>query len=250
MNRRIRVVCFSGTGNTELVVERIVNVLTSRGIDVYWNHESSINDHFEESELLLAFPVNSQAVSPYIWKYLKSLPDGKGRKVNVVVTLNESAAILTPLRRLLEKKGYVPQGAIEISMPNNLVIGVDTTKDRLKEAIVQAESFADSLVKDFASWSEKMKGSSFVSFLARETVLPWVTMRILNKLEVDKDKCIKCGLCVKECPVHNIRMEEFPIHMNKCEFCMHCGAVCKNKAVHIKGKPSYYIRSASDIEMR
>lgn len=151
---------------------------------------------------------------------------------------------MKPLKKLLQKRGYIPQGAIEISMPNNIVNELDTTHDRLKDAFIKAEQFAQDLIGNRVSWEEHKKGSSFVSFLSRNTVLPWVSMRMLFKLETDKSKCTKYGLCIKGCPVQNIRMAEIPIHMGKCEFCMHCGAVCKNGAVHIKGKPNLRILNA------
>lgn len=250
MKRKIDIICFSSTGNTKLVTDIIANSLANNDFTV--NRVSVKNDYVHEkgTELLLAFPVNSQAVSPYIWKFFKLLPDGCGDKVHVVVTLNETAVILNPLKKLLDKKGYVPQGAAEISMPNNLLVGPDTTFNRLQNAENAATRFADSIINNSDLWNEDKKGSAFVSFLSRKTSLPWVSMRIFNKLEVDTEKCIKCGLCVKECPVNNIRMEDFPVHLNKCQFCMHCGAVCKKRAVHIKGRPQYQIRNIEQCEQK
>jgi ferredoxin len=248
MSRKIDVVCFSGTGNTSLIVNYIVNILNEKGIEVRQKLWTEPYIPKEGNELILAFPANSQAVSPYVWKYIKRLPGGNGNKVYALITLNESAAILSPLRKLLLKKKYVPQGAVEISMPNNLVTGDDNTHKRLKDAFIKAGHFALDLINGNLSWKECNKGSAFVSFLSRNTVLPWVAMRMLFKLEVDERKCTKCGLCIKECPVKNIKMADFPVHMGKCEFCMRCGAFCKNGAVYIKGKPNLKIRCANHQE--
>lgn len=248
MKREIDVICFSGTGNTKRIVDIVIDVLEKNDITI--NHISERESYIHEAgkEVLIAFPINSQSVSPYVWKYLKALPDGMGDKIHVVATLNESQAILTPLKKILIKKNYVPQSAIEISMPNNMLIGPDTTYERLPEAKVQAEKFANDLVDGNTIWKEEKKGSAFVSFLSRDTILPWMTMRMFNKLEINEDKCKKCGLCVKECPVKNIRMEEFPVHQNKCQFCLRCGAVCKNGAVCFKGKSEFKIRNEEQCE--
>ncbi len=242
MGRKIDILYYSATGNTETVVAEIVDILHKNLIEVSKRSLCEPYEHTEGNELLLAFPINSQAVSPFILKALKALPEGNGDKAYVVLTMNESAAMLTPLYTMLLKKGYQPTGCAEISMPNNLLLGTDHTLDRLPGGIDQARQFAEQIVTHTTEWKELKKGSAFVSFLSRETGLPWFTMRLLNRLDVDKDKCTKCGLCVKECPVHNIKMMDFPKHLGNCQFCMHCGAVCPNKAVTIKNKPQCQIR--------
>jgi len=58
--------------------------------------------------------------------------------------------------------------------------------------------------------------------------------------KVNKEKCIKCHQCVKECPVEIIQMEkDFPfIPQSKeknCIKCQHCLAVCPGEAISILG---------------
>ena len=57
-----------------------------------------------------------------------------------------------------------------------------------------------------------------------------------RKIAVEKDKCIKCGLCSKLCPVNNIDMKEYPEWHNSCELCMRCLSFCPVNAVIIPGK--------------
>ncbi|MGC9308591.1 MAG: DUF362 domain-containing protein, partial [Thermoplasmatota archaeon] len=54
-------------------------------------------------------------------------------------------------------------------------------------------------------------------------IMPWI----------DKDGCIGCGICVEECPVNTIYMEDGKAQINM-ENCIHCGIchdVCPNKVV-------------------
>jgi ferredoxin len=150
----------------------------------------------------------------------------------------------------LIKKGYIPEGAVEISMPNNIVNKSGKMSDeRFQKAFIRAEEFARGILARNVTWAELFRGSAFVSFLTRNTVLPWISMRMLFKLETDESKCTRCGLCVKECPVQNILLTDLPLHLGKCEFCMHCGAVCPNGAIRIKGKPDLYIRHEDSSRM-
>ena len=57
--------------------------------------------------------------------------------------------------------------------------------------------------------------------------------------EVDKEKCIHCGLCVKDCSANALKFndEQFPeIDENKCFKCQHCLAVCPVGAISVCGK--------------
>jgi len=50
---------------------------------------------------------------------------------------------------------------------------------------------------------------------------------------VDKSKCTGCNVCVEECPVNAISMEEEKagINMNECIHCGICHSVCLQEAV-------------------
>jgi ferredoxin len=50
---------------------------------------------------------------------------------------------------------------------------------------------------------------------------------------VDKNLCIGCGICVEECPIDAIVMEDevAEIHMSECIHCGKCHDVCDQQAV-------------------
>ena len=56
---------------------------------------------------------------------------------------------------------------------------------------------------------------------------------------IDEDMCVGCGICVEECPVDAISMEngKAVIDMKKCIRCKKCHEICPQKAVkHDKEK--------------
>ena len=58
--------------------------------------------------------------------------------------------------------------------------------------------------------------------------------RVIN---IDKEKCIGCGMCEKDCIAHNIVVENHKagVLSNDCIMCGHCAAVCPKEAVAISG---------------
>ena len=71
----------------------------------------------------------------------------------------------------------------------------------------------------------------------------WKMMKRPLGLGVDADACIKCGLCVKLCPVDNIRTDDdkLPGIGDRCNFCMRCYAFCPELAIgHGKQKARQY----------
>lgn len=56
-------------------------------------------------------------------------------------------------------------------------------------------------------------------------------------INIDKETCIGCGMCVKDCVAHNIVIENHKADVlsNACIMCGHCAAVCPKNAVTISG---------------
>jgi nitroreductase/ferredoxin len=58
-----------------------------------------------------------------------------------------------------------------------------------------------------------------------------------NNIEIDRDLCNGCGLCVTVCPTGTISLREDKATASGGEsiFCGHCEAVCPREAIHIHG---------------
>ncbi|MBS4536323.1 nitroreductase family protein [Clostridium sp. D2Q-14] len=62
----------------------------------------------------------------------------------------------------------------------------------------------------------------------------------MNLITLNEEKCIKCKLCIKACPVNVLRMGENgpeEIANTNCIACGHCVAICPNAAIDNKKTP-------------
>ncbi len=62
----------------------------------------------------------------------------------------------------------------------------------------------------------------------------------MSLITVDQESCIKCGLCVEECPTRVLKLEsDGPVEMNAnaCIACGHCVAVCPKEAIDNEKSP-------------
>lgn len=62
-------------------------------------------------------------------------------------------------------------------------------------------------------------------------------MQAQHTVQIDTARCIRCGLCVRDCPYHAIRMTENGAQPPEapCLQCAHCVAICPQGAVSMTG---------------
>ena len=62
----------------------------------------------------------------------------------------------------------------------------------------------------------------------------------MPKIEIDKEKCIHCGMCINDCISMCLEFDEEKIpqmkHENRCLNCQHCLAICPSGALKFDGK--------------
>jgi len=70
----------------------------------------------------------------------------------------------------------------------------------------------------------------------------------MSLITVNEEKCIKCGLCVEECPLGVLKLEAAgpkEVNPDACFACGHCVAICPKEAIDNKKSP---LAMQSEIE--
>lgn len=243
---------YSGTGNTWLVVQEMVKVFHEKGLRVSTRRiEDTDPDTIDrEGTMGLAFPVAYQSTFDFLWDFFESMPRTTGTPVFMVDTMMMfSGAIVGPLKKCLERKGYNCIGAREIVMPTNwFPRKIDEKKNGeiRTQGLTEARTYAEDLVQGKTTWGRiPLLSDSFRLLCCNEFMMNNVNTAPGKKIRVKEDICTGCGLCQRLCPMDNISMEGHPLHGDDCEVCMRCLNYCPAEAVFIPGKDWARYRAVS-----
>ena len=255
---------FSGTGNTKWAAERLAEIT---GEELLFIPEIAGSDcHFllqEDERIGFCFPVHGWRPPFLVREFIKNLTfeNAQGHYCYILCTAGDTIGETVRLfQKDLSEIGLHADSVCSLIMPESYVglpfMDVDKPdKERQKKeaARKRIETFADCVLNRKKGYSDLTIGH-----------WPRINSRIiggyfLNHLITDEpfkvttDKCIKCGLCSKVCPVKNIDFKNDNIpswkHNGKCLTCFACYHHCPNHAIEFgrqtQKKGQYYYNKQS-----
>jgi len=235
---KIRIYCFSGTGNTLVIANTIHAQFEAMGCDSTCRLiENCDSVSVSDGEIIgIGFPIASFSTYPIVLNFLKKLPTAQRNPIFCFVTMGglHLCGIIDEVRDLLEKKGYRPIGFSSYKMPPNLFVRIPESMRvrRIRNGKAKAEIFAKKLLDGECTWGKMLIGSKLIFWICNLMFAIAETKwhQRLLKIRVDTSLCNQCGICVKKCPNHNIALKEKAIIQNNCQYCFRCIAVCPQKA--------------------
>lgn len=242
---------FSGTGNSRFVAEHFA---AAAGVACY-----SIEEPLDAAVLLrqeevvaFCYPVYGSCVAGPMRSFVQTHQDElQGKRFVILATqLIFSGDGAHALCALLPDGAANVVYAEHICMPNNLcnfpmfpVTNGEKNARKLKRARRRIDRAASEILRGVI----RRRGFHPFSVLlgkSQSAFWPALEQQAANDVRVSVD-CIRCGLCVRTCPVKNLAMGEHGVEqLGHCAVCYRCVNACPKQAIttliHEKPKQQYH----------
>lgn len=244
---------YSGCGNSAWAAKALAERLNDRL--VFIPKADSRYEIADEEAVGFVFPVYSWAPPELVTRFVKGLTLSHTPKyVYMVCTCGDEAGLTDRLfAKALARKGWPLNAAYSIQMPETYInlpgFKLDTTEGaRAKQE--SAMTRIDRIAADLkARRNERDVVAGSMSWL-KSVVVKWLFYKVLitDRPFRVKESCVGCGICAKNCPVGNIRMEDGrPQWQHRCVGCMSCYHRCPQNAIQwgrqTEGKGQYYYKN-------
>lgn len=242
---------FSGTGNTKWAADKFKEKFSNKScaLELINIENSSFDPKILNScdFIIFGFPIHAESAPRIFIDFLKKLPcaevlKNRDMKCMIFCTLAATnAAGLSIVSKALAKKGFNVSIELALSFWSNyfFAVGEEKSKTDMDEILKNVENTIDSSVTMFLAGEQKLspvskmrKSSAIIVEKLYHAFLP-----LLSKDLTSTNDCVKCGLCVKKCPKHNITLNDtHAVFGKKCMVCVRCIHLCPANAIRYKGK--------------
>ena len=237
----------SGSGNTKHIVTLLLNELGNNGICAPIESEDAMKA-LEGDEILIAYPTMFSNIPYLVRDFINSHGSSwKGKKIFLITTMGLFAGDGTGCAaRLLKKYGAEITGGLQIVMPDSIgdCKALKKSKEQNKAIIDKADKRIIDAARKMREGNYPKEGLSFAAHLAglfgQRLWFYNKTTGYKDKLRIDPAKCIGCGICAKNCPTQNIKLEDGKaVSSDKCTMCYRCVNHCPKQAMTLLGKTLY-----------
>lgn len=233
---------FSGTKNTEVISEKIVDELIIHGeeakcYDIAMINKGIVESNYDYTRIAIGFPVHAFNMPSIVEDFIKQLPQAKGRKAFVFQTAGDYYRInhsgLVKAKKLLQMKGYDVIYEKAFVMGSNFWIAYSKkfVKQLYSINIEKINFMIDEIINGVERHVSVNKVICELTEIIHEGEEKLGAKLFGLTLKANND-CTLCGKCVRGCPVDNISISDGRIIFgSECMWCMNCVYICPVKAI-------------------
>lgn len=236
---------FSGTGNTKFCVDRFLKEYDRSNNSFSIENDETLEQIKIDNEIVIGYPVQYSNIPKILRDYIvHNRHIWKGKNIFIIATVGlfsgDGAGILA---RLLRKYGATIVDGLHLRMPDSICDErvLKRSFEENKRIIMKAEEKICKSVHDMKNGKPPQEGLGIVYHLAglfgQRLYFFWKTQTYTDKIKINSQKCIGCGLCEKLCPMRNLAVKNgSAVSGDKCTMCYRCISKCPKQAITLLGK--------------
>lgn len=235
---------FTGTGNSYFVAREISSQM--KGVLIPIKDTLIKENIFLESDITgIVFPSYYMHLPRIVEGFLKKLNDIENKYIFVVVTVGGIAGkVFNRTEEILKKRGGKLSGAFVVRMPANYIDAADTLPVFLQRRMFRKSK---QKIKKIVTYIEQKQRGKIERFnpigtlLFAKLIIKKFNQGLFNP-DIDKnfwidERCTFCGICLKICPVNNIKIVNGSIvWKGYCEKCLACIQWCPVTSIQFSDK--------------
>lgn len=235
---------FTGTGNSLVVARDIAKDIDGELISI----PCALNKEFlkiNSKSAVIVFPVYIWGIPLIVERFLKKIENIKDVNIYAVTTYGGMpGATINIFEKVLISCGGKLAGGFTVQMPGNYTPFYGAISEIKQKKMFKKWSEKVKMITEYinSAMRGKKENSNIFLNLFFSSLIYNVSAKHIP--EMDKkfwadEKCNKCGICIKVCPVSNIESTDGkPLWMGKCEQCMACLQWCPQEAIQHGKKTS------------
>ena len=245
--------CFSGTGNSRYMANRIAETLQDRIIDL--NAKIKFHDCSTiqaDRNVVVVAPTYAWRIPQVVSEWLSQTELSGAEQVWFVMTCGgEIGNAAKYNRQLAEKKCLHYMGTTQIVMPENYIamFGAPQTEEARKIVESAEPHIVDAIAHIESGVAFTMPRHNLYDRLMSGPINPIFYRFFVSADAFHADStCIGCGQCAAKCPLNNIQLKDGkPVWGRTCTHCMACICYCPVEAIEYGkksvGKPRYHFEA-------
>ena len=247
------ILCFSGTGNSRYIANRIAQALQEEVLDLNARIRSGDHSPLQAGENpVLVTPTYAWRIPRVVSEWLMQTELIGAKRIRFVMSCGSEIGNAAKYNaRLALHKQIEYMGTAQIIMPENYIAMFNAPQAEEARAIVEKAkpeiAAAVECIRRGRAF-DAPRNNLYDRFMS--SIVNPVFYKFIAKSDAFRvgTACTGCGLCAGKCPMNNIRIrDKKPVWGSACTHCMACICYCPSKAIEYGkesiGKPRYHFEA-------
>ena len=247
------ILCFTGTGNSRYIAERIAESLGDELLSM--NDRIKTGDYSlvkTNERLVIVTPTYAWRIPRIVRDWLLKTDFPNAKQAWFVMTCGSEIGNAAQYNRALcQEKQLTYMGTAQIIMPENYIAMFNAPQaEEARQIVARAEPDIDRAVSAIRAGQEftPPRNNLYDRFMSGPVNPIFYSFFVKANAFTAGDACTGCGQCARLCPTNNIKIQNGkPVWGGDCTHCMACICRCPVEAIEYGkkslGKPRYHFEA-------